>query len=475
MREIIKQDFPCAVDFLRPSVRCPGRGTGYRFFIFKTRVKKRLSIVLAVACLAVFLNAQSPGETENKQSEKAKLLSLGGTYRLRGEIQDGFNIRTYGTGRHEDCLLSRLRLDFDLGLSANFRIHTQMQDAEAVGLSFSDKDFSGGNNPYHDAFDINQLYFEWWPIKKVGLKIGRQAISYGDRRVFGPGDWGNTGRYAWDAVRLEIDEKSFSSHWLVGRFVLHDPDRWPNASAPGPTAYASYNTIKNLPFLLGVFYVHKYDGRGSIKGEKGAGNVSSYSAGFRIDGQGGRWDYSAMFVGQFGKWGPDIIRAYGLTFSLGYSFASSWKPHLMIQYLLGSGDKNPEDGIHGTFDGLFSGADTVLYGWMNLFFWQNLREFRVDLVLTSAETLTFRGEYHHFELDEAKDAWYFPGKAVRRDPTGSSSRFLGHEIDLTVRKKIFGWLEVLSGFCFFLPGKYAKETGPSPIAKWRFLETTFYF
>ncbi|MGB7297055.1 MAG: alginate export family protein [Candidatus Aminicenantales bacterium] len=141
---------------------------------------------------------------------------------------------------------------------------------------------------------------------------------------------------------------------------------------------------------------------------------------------------------------PDDESDKASSCSLGYSFASSWKPHLMIQYVLGSGDKNPEDGIHGTFDGLFSGADTVLYGWMNLFFWQNLREFRVDLVLTPAETLTFRGEYHFFGFDEEKDAWYFPGKAVRKDPTGSSGRRLGHEVDLTLRKKISGWLEVLN-------------------------------
>jgi len=428
-----------------------------------------------MACSTAFLWAGVPGDMNKEPPEKKKILSMSGTYRLRGEVQDGFNIRTYGTGTRDDYLLSRLRLDFDLRLTANSRIYAQIQDAEALGLSFSDKDFSGGNNPFHDSFDINQLYFEWCPIKKVGLKIGRQAISYGDRRVFGPGDWGNTGRYAWDALRLEINEKSFTSHWLIGRFVLHDPDRWPNASAPGPTAYASYNTIKSLPFQLVIFYVYKHDGRGSIKGEKGAGDLSSHSAGFRIDGRSGRWDYGTMFVGQFGKWGPDDLKAHGLAFSLGYTFDSSWKPHLTIQYVLGSGDKNPEDGIHGTFDGVFSGADTVLYGWMNLFFWQNLREFRVDLVLTPAETLTFRAEYHLFGLDEKKDAWYFPGKAVRKDPTGSSGRRLGHEVDLTLRKKISGWLELLSGVCFFLPGEYVKKTGQSPVAKWCFLETTFYF
>jgi len=455
--------------------RKAGRIQADQLFIFKMLARKCLPIALAVGCLAVFLNAQPPGETKNDQPGKSKLFSIEGTYRLRGELLDAFNIRAFGTGAQEDFLLSRLRLEANLRLAANSRIHAQIQDAETLGLSFSDKDFSGGNNPFHDPFDINQFYLEWWPIKKVGLKIGRQAISYGDRRVFGPGDWGNTGRYAWDALKLEIDGKSFSSHWLVGRFVLHDPDRWPNTHAGGPTAYASYNTIRNLPFNLDIFYVYKYDGRGSTKGEGGTGDLSSHSAGLRIEGQGGRWDYSAMVANQFGRWGPDNIRTHGFTLSLGYAFDTRWKPHLIAQYVLGSGDKNPTDGIHGTFDGIFSGADTVLYGWMNLFFWQNLREFRIDLILTPQKTLTLRGEYHLFGLDEPTDAWYFPGKALRRDVTGSSGRFLGHEVDLTVRKKLSGWLELLSGACFFLPGEFVKKTGGSPIGQWYFLETTFYF
>jgi hypothetical protein len=431
--------------------------------------------VLAIACSTALLYGQVSGETQNGQPEKAKLFSIGGTYRLRGESLDGFNIRAFGTGIQEDFLLSRLRLETDLRLTPHFHIHAQIQDAEAFGLSFSDEDFAEGNNPYHDPFDINQLYFEYWPVKTVGLKIGRQPISYGDRRVFGPGDWGNTGRYAWDAVRIEVDTKSFSSHWLVGRFVLHDPDRWPNAHAGRPTAYASYNTIKNLPFNLDLFYVYKHDGSGLIKGERGAGDFSSHTTGFRIEGQGRRWDYSAMVVNQFGRWGPDNIRAHGFTLSLGYTIDARWKPHLIAQYVLGSGDMNPTDGIHGTFDGIFSGADTVVYGWMNLFFWQNLREFRVDLILAPAKTLTLRGEYHLIGLDEAKDAWYFPGKALRRDITGSSGRLLGHEVDITVRKKISGWLEILSGACFFLPAEFVKKTGGSPIVQWYFLEATFYF
>lgn len=403
------------------------------------------------------------------------ILDIGGTYRLRGEVQDEHNIKTYGTGTQEEYLLSRLRLDLDLQLPHAIRLHTQIQDAEAWGLSFSDEDFAPGNNPYHDPADINQAYVEYQPFKEATLKVGRQSISFGDRRIFGPGDWGNTGRYAWDAVRFRYNNDYIDSNWLTGRFIVHDPDRWPNKSADGPTAYATYNTIKNLPFVLDVFYVFKRDGRGLTVGERGRGNLSSHSVGFRVDGKHGAWDYESTVVDQFGEWGGDDIRAYGLEFHLGHTFDAAWEPHLILQYVIGSGDKDPNDGIHGTFDGVFGGADTVLYGWMNLFFWENLREHRVDLLLTPAKDTTLRAEYHYFTLDEARDAWYYPNKAQRRDKTGSSGRELGHEVDLTARKKIADYLELLGGYCFFIPGEFIKKTGPSPTAHWYFLEATLYF
>ncbi|HEC99700.1 MAG TPA: hypothetical protein ENN18_04890 [Proteobacteria bacterium] len=403
------------------------------------------------------------------------ILDISGTYRLRGEMQDETNIRTYGTGTKEDYILSRLRLDLDLQLPHAIRLHTQIQDAEAMGLSFSDKDFSPGNNPYHDPFDINQAYVEYRPVKEATLKVGRQSISFGDRRVFGPGNWGNTGRYAWDAARFRYNNDYIDSNWLTGRYIIHDPDRWPNKSADGPTAYATYNTIKKLPFILDVFYVLKEDDRGSTVGERGRGNLSSHSIGFRVDGKQGAWDYGSTVVDQFGKWGGDDIRAYGLEFHLGYTLDAAWEPHLILQYVAGSGDDDPTDGIHVTFDGVFGGADTVLYGWMNLFFWKNLREHRMDLLLTPEKDLTLRAEYHYFTLDKPRDAWYYPGNAQRRDNTGSSGRELGHEVDLTARKKVADYLEVLGGYCFFIPGEFIKNTGSSPTAYWYFLEATLYF
>ena len=59
-------------------------------------------------------------------------------------------------------------------------------------------------------------------------------------------------------------------------------------------------------------------------------------------------------------------------------------------------------------------------------------------------------------------------KQVLRD------RELGHEVDLVVKKKISEYLEILSGYSFFIPGEFVKRV-PSPTAQWAFLQTTVFF
>ena len=84
-------------------------------------------------------------------------------------------------------------------------------------------------------------------------------------------------------------------------------------------------------------------------------------------------------------------------------------PRLAAQYTLGSGDANPSDGTHGTFDGVYGGRDIFFYGYLNLFFWANLRDAEIDLSAKPRRWSTLFLEYHHFDLDEATDAWYTTG------------------------------------------------------------------
>lgn len=401
-------------------------------------------------------------------------LSFEGSYRARGEIQHEFNINGYATGENEAFLLSRLRLGFDLQWLRAVRTYVQFQDSRVFGSSFGDADFKG-SNPYHDDMDIRQAYLDVEPVRGIEFQVGRQQIAFADHRIFGPGSWGNTGRYVWDAGRLRLHNAYVDSHTFAGRFIIRDPDRWPNKHASGPTAFANYTMLKFLPFDLDLFYVLKRDGDQGFEGESGTGDLASHSFGLRVDGDWKGWDFDATAVGQLGRWGADDIRAYGIATRIGYAFSLPWRPHLMAEFVNGSGDANPGDGVRGTFDGVFSGADTVLYGWMNLFFWSNTREYRLELVLTPARGLDLRGEYHYFTLDEKRDAWYSPGGAERRDESGMSGRELGHEVDLTFHYRPRWWFELRGGWAFFVPGEFFRDTGPAPDAQWGFLQLQFYY
>jgi len=440
-----------------------------RIKIMKNSIVYLLQLILLIASPA--FSAQLPYKNINVGPAK---VSYGGTYRMRGEYDNNYDIKKYGSAGDDSFLLSRLRLDVGVVFPSSLKTFLQLQDSRSLGSKFDDSDFTR-SNPFHDNMDIRQAYINYKLSNGFSFQVGRQQISFGDKRIFGPGNWGNTGRYVWDAARIRYTNAWVDSHTFFGRFIIRDPDRWPNKHAAGPTAYANYTKIKNLPFDLDLFYIIKSDSHGDTIGESGTGNLSCHNTGFALNGTLNAWDYGATFVYQFGNKGNDDISAYGLAARLGYTFALPWSPHVMIQFINGSGDKNPDDGRSGTFDGVFSGADTVLYGWMNLFFWSNTREYRIDTVLSPTQRLSFRGEYHYFTLDKKKDAWYYPGKAQRRDPTGNSGRDLGQEIDLTFHYKAKKWLDLKGGYCFFFPGEFIRNTGPHPDASWAFLQTVFMF
>jgi len=141
-------------------------------------------------------------------------MSIGGAFRMRGEFYDGYDLKKYGIEENESFLLSRLRLDFDLRLAQKLKTFFQLQDARIFGSSFDDADFTV-SYPYHDDMDIRQAYVDYEPWRDIEIKLGRQQIAFADHRIFGPGSWGNTGRYVWDAARMRFHNSCIDSHFLL--------------------------------------------------------------------------------------------------------------------------------------------------------------------------------------------------------------------------------------------------------------------
>ena len=392
------------------------------------------------------------------------VFDFSGQVRMRYERDVGFTLLGYEPGAADDLLLERVRLDLSARLWNRPRLFLQLQDSHAFLTTLVDSDFPS-SSPIEDTLDIRQLYAEWLRIggSAVGFRIGRQEISYGDQRVFGPGSWGNTGRFSWDAAMLKVDTHWFGSDLWIGKFLQYKSDVWPDRAVDEPLTVVSYTHVKRLPFRLDLFYVMKDDSSTTTAGESGTGNLRSNTIGFQAERTGsGVVDAGATVIGQFGRYGRDQIRAYGLNVKAGATAPVEWTPRLAAQYTLGSGDANPTDGTHGTFDGVYGGRDIFFYGYLNLFFWANLRDAEIDLSAKPRRWSTLFLEYHHFDLDEATDAWYTTGlKPFRRDPTGQSGTTLGSELDFRVVATPWTHIELMAGFGRFFPGGFVKKTGPA--------------
>jgi len=402
---------------------------------------------------------------------------FGGQVRFRYEYDDGLSVKGYAPGGHHQLLLERVRLDLSTKFWGKPRLFLQLQDAHAFLTRLGPSDFPE-SNPIEDTLDIRQLHLEWLKIRgsPFGFRIGRQEISYGDQRVFGPGNWGNTGRFAWDAAMLKVDTKALSTDLWVGKYLRYQSDEWPNRDVDHFMTFVNYTQIKNLPFRADFFYVLKHDNSGRVVGESGNGNLLSHTVGFQAEGQafGDVLDAGATFAAQFGRYGADRLRAFGASGKLGVTAPVAWKPRLGGQFTWGSGDKDPDDGVRGTFDGVFGGRDISFYGYLNLFFWANLRDYEVDFSIRPPRALTLYVEYHHFTLDQSRDAWYTTGlKPYRRDATGHSGATLGDELDMRAVRTLWNHLELMGGYGRFFPGPFVKNTGAAIPANWYFSQIAY--
>ena len=85
-------------------------------------------------------------------------------------------------------------------------------------------------------------------------------------------------------------------------------------------------------------------------------------------------------------------------------------------------------------------------------------------------------DYHRFLLAAKRGPWKSAGGAVLGwDPTGSSGRDIGQELDLTVRLPLMKRLGFLAGYSVFLPGAFAERTRGPATHHFGYIQTTVRF
>ncbi|MBI3098593.1 MAG: alginate export family protein [Planctomycetes bacterium] len=429
-----------------------------------------------------------PGGTEGAASPLPKVdapllerLTFGGRVRLRGEWRSPADYRVPGAfGRSakddpaddSDFVVARTRVNADATVSARVRAFIELQDSRAWGDEASVAADSAD-------IDLKQGYLEFRRLwdEPLSLKAGRMELpSLGDGRMISPLDWHNVGR-SWDGLHLTCAPEGWSLQALVTNLkegsLVAQGDVGDDYIFAG--VYASCRRIDNHEFDLYLY--HRTLSDDAFTGEKGGspGDRYDYTPGVRAKGKAGGFDYSGEAAYQFGDQSGDRIRAWAAAATAGYTFDAAWKPRIGAEYAFASGDSNPTDGRVGTFDPLLPFAH-FYHGHMDLVGWRNLHAVMATLKAAPRDHWSIHLDTHFFWLDEKTDAWYgVGGTGIRRDTAGDSGSYLGSEIDLYTKFRLWERVEFWTGYSHFFPGRFVDRTGDDPDGDWLFFQTEVKF
>jgi len=366
----------------------------------------------------------------------------------------------------------------------------------------------GGNGgPEQDGpVDLHQAYFTLGNHKEfpLSLKVGRQELSYGDERLVGAFAWNNIGR-VFDAAKVRWQNPLFAAEAFVSKVVLPDDNNF--------NTWNDYNlfsglhiTTKKIPKnTTELYFFARNEEPGVATANPGAVlpfQVAApyardiYTIGGRLKsnpGDFGNFDYTVEGAFQFGTWeqtaGTETAhQAYAFMANIGYTLNDyDSKPRFALEYAYGSGDSDPTDGKHETFDNLYP-TNHKFYGYMDFFSWQNLHDVRAIFTIKPTARLSLALEGHMFWAADTGDNIYNAG-GVGRGPNAPSGAgfgrndydsYLGSEVDVVAGYAVNKFINLEAGYGHFFVGDYIEQTWDTPgfgsvDADWVYVQTVIRF
>ncbi len=186
-----------------------------------------------------------------------------------------------------------------------------------------------------------------------------------------------------------------------------------------------------------AFALHYHDGRRTLKTDNRAQALRAADLeNIRITTLGGHYigvfkagkgkvDALLWGAGQLGSFGALDHRAGAIAAEVGYSFAGNkfadkLKPWLRGGYFRSTGDRNPNDGDHGTF---FQVLPTPrIYARTPFFNLMNNEDAFGQLRIKPHAKLGVRFDAHHLRLSSKQDLWYVGGGAFQKRTFGYVGR-----------------------------------------------------
>ena len=398
-------------------------------------------------------------EESSDRGEILPGLTMGSQLRLRTESRRNARFDRARPGNDEDYLLSRFRFDLAWEPSAWVTGIVELQDARILGEEAISE--TRTPNIFADRLDFHQAYLDVGspasgPVP-ITVRIGRQKLVYGSQRLVSPLEWVNTAR-VFDGARIGVG--AGPGRRLDAFATRQVPVTPTGLNDHGPTGSRMFNSQ-----LHGIYYTDTSLVAGStVEGYwllRRAARLHDavHTVGTRVDSRYGPWSIDGELAAQTGSYGGLDHRAALVHVGGSYTSGLPGRLKLGTAFNLGSGDDDPADGVHGTFDQLYP-LGHAYYGYMDLFALQNLRNAEVTLEAALPRRTTLRVALQDFALvAPGADAWYNVGGAVvHHAGEAAISPHVGNELDITVRLPV-GPVGLEVGYGRFFGGAYLREAG----------------
>lgn len=423
-------------------------------------------------------SVSAPAAPSSKRAQRrdwrqlAPGVTVGGSLRVRTEVKSDAKFGAAVPGNDEQYSLTQFRVNLKWTPAEWVTIFVEAQDARIFGEEAINED--AVPNIFADDADLHQGYIQLHlslDIAPATVTVGRQKLNMGAQRLISSLEWVNTAR-VWDAVRLDVgktNQRTLTA--FFSRLVPVDPSVFNYHTITGSRMFNSYfhgiyytdwQVVQNAQ--LEGYWLMRHDGQ---TGD----NV--HTLGGRLKGRRSAWDGELEAAAQFGTFGTDDHRAAMVHVGVGYTAASLNASRFGIAYNYGSGDDDPSDGKHTTFDNQYP-LNHAYYGYMDLFSLQNIHNLEATFNTKVQGKLALRIAHQAFWLSKQNgDAWYNAGVGVVRQAQGQSVRsFVGNEVDITVKYPLWnGRLVLESGYSRFFTGGYVSDTGTSDGAGFFYLMT----
>jgi Alginate export len=322
----------------------------------------------------------------------------------------------------------------------------------------------GNPNPLTPEIDENQLslhqaFIDYNFHKKWTARLGRQEISYGNKRLITFREGPNT-RLTFDAAILKYHSKKrkcdiFALTPVISRKGIFDDQSFEDAVVG---IYATEYVIPHKLLLDSYTIFFNSDRR---KYNYVAGHESRETTGLRIYSENPIFNYEIEASYQNGKFNNQKISAFGINTDFNYKLVTKNNLILGISANYVSGDKNQNDNQLNTYNTIFSKPPFGLVAPIGL---SNIVRITPYFKINPTPKSYVYASSNLLWRQSNQDGIYSPGTSAetRPNPTllfASTKKDIGTLLVLESSYAVNKHLTLGFDVSYFFAGNYVKETG----------------